>query len=85
MPTFDLCQDHFRLGGGLGYGLRGRGASRELRDVLRKMTRMQLSDTGSRLTSPVNARRVFVVIRAPRSLKSLSEVSTQPREGQFEP
>ena len=40
------------------------------------------SDTASRLNSSVNSRRVFVVIRAPRSQWSLSEVSTVPGEGQ---
>ena len=39
------------------------------------------SETASRLNSSVNARRVVGVIRAPRSLRSLSEVSTQPGEG----
>src|SRR3954451_25424129 len=40
------------------------------------------SDTASRLNSSVNVRRVLLVIRAPRSPRSLSEVSTQPGEGQ---
>lgn len=39
------------------------------------------SDTASRLNSAVNVRRA-VVVMAPRSLSSLSEVSTQPPEGQ---
>src|SRR3954451_14615189 len=42
------------------------------------------SDTASRLNSSVNVRRVLLVIRAPRSLRSLSEVPTQPGEGQSE-
>src|SRR3954454_16559134 len=41
------------------------------------------SDTASRLNSSVNVRRVLLVIRAPRSLRSLSEVPTQPGEGQM--
>jgi hypothetical protein len=40
------------------------------------------SDTVSRLNSSVNIRLVLLVIRAPRSLRSLSEVSTQPGQGQ---
>ncbi len=42
------------------------------------------SATASRLNSSVNVRRVLLVIRSPRSLRSLSEVSTQPGEGQTE-
>jgi hypothetical protein len=38
----------------------------------------------SRLNSSVNIRLVLLVIRAPRSLRSLSEVSTQPGQGHSE-
>ncbi|RYI35570.1 MAG: EAL domain-containing protein [Acetobacteraceae bacterium] len=41
------------------------------------------SNTASRLNSSVNSRRVLLVIRAPRSHRSLSEVSTNTGQGQF--
>jgi hypothetical protein len=43
------------------------------------------SETASCLNSSVNDRRVFVAISSPRSLRSLSDVSTVPGEGQAEP